>query len=438
MCGIAGIISTEQTKFNREHFNILGMLNDERGGDSCGIFIDKIFQYGIKDTKMFRIFTQCIKDYPETAKIAFLHCRKASPGYPVIIEQAQPVILAENDDIKFVLMHNGTISNAPELAKEYIPDVDIKGMSDSQIIARIIYYSGYDVLTKYKGAAVFAIIDYRENPEGKIYLWKGSSCYNEYKETSERPLFYMIHDNKFYFSSMQVSLYCIDHNTQIFNFPVNTLINIRDNKLYKVKEYDRSHLVKYTPVTTPVTNYTQGRYQFPAVDYIRYNQYTGLYMDGNDPAHGPYTVYSSGCITKTDGSYVHTVYMLYGRLIYTKEAYDLLLDTIVSYDEDVILQCMEIIDYFAYNPVKRAADFYEVDENFEYVKIVDRDWYSLFNDGLHYKIKPSGNLNIASAYPTTAMDCFKKEAKSMFFDYEVLKEDLHEYIVKKIMENAGL
>ena len=56
MCGIAGIISTEPTKFNINHFNILGTLNDERGGDSCGIFIDKKYQYGIKDTKQLTIY----------------------------------------------------------------------------------------------------------------------------------------------------------------------------------------------------------------------------------------------------------------------------------------------------------------------------------------------------------------------------------------------
>ena len=113
MCGIAGIISTEPTKFNIDHFNILGTINDERGGDSCGIFIDKKYQYGIKDTKQFRVFTRCIKDYPDTARIAILHCRKGSTGYALGVEQAQPVIIKNEDDVEFVLIHNGTITNAP-------------------------------------------------------------------------------------------------------------------------------------------------------------------------------------------------------------------------------------------------------------------------------------------------------------------------------------
>ena len=97
MCGIAGIISTEPTKFNINHFNILGTLNDERGGDSCGIFIDKKYQYGINNTKQFRVFTCCIKDYPDTARIAILHCRKGSTGYALGVGQAQPVIIKNKE-----------------------------------------------------------------------------------------------------------------------------------------------------------------------------------------------------------------------------------------------------------------------------------------------------------------------------------------------------
>ena len=40
MCGIWGIIYKEPHQLNKVLFNSLGVLNDTRGGDSCGIFID--------------------------------------------------------------------------------------------------------------------------------------------------------------------------------------------------------------------------------------------------------------------------------------------------------------------------------------------------------------------------------------------------------------
>ena len=43
-----------------------------------------------------------------------------------------------------MLLHNGTIFNYEDLAKKYIPDIDIKGMTDSQVMEQIFYYKGYD------------------------------------------------------------------------------------------------------------------------------------------------------------------------------------------------------------------------------------------------------------------------------------------------------
>lgn len=197
MCGLAGIISTEKTEFNINHFNILGTLNDERGGDSCGIFIDGKVEYGVSDRKLFRNFTTSI-NYPKSASIALLHCRKASPGYPVNLDQAQPVVIRRGNKIEFVLMHNGTILNIGELSNKYLPEPNTLGMSDSQILAEIIYEHGYDVLEEYTGCAVLIMVDYRSlTPE--VLMFKGSSCYNENKTKSERPLVYMINEGKLYF-----------------------------------------------------------------------------------------------------------------------------------------------------------------------------------------------------------------------------------------------
>lgn len=434
MCGLAGIISTEKTDFNINHFNVLGTLNDERGGDSCGIFIDKKFQHGIKEYKQFRCFTRAIKDYPEQARIALLHCRKASPGYPVNIEQAQPIIISKDDKIEYVLMHNGTIYNAPKLAKKYIPDFDTKGLSDSQIMANIMYQKGYDCLTEYEGAAVFIIVDYRNNENGEVLFWKGNSCYNEYNESHERPLFFMVRDNKFYFSSMVSSLYCIDHNSQVYIVPTNTLMWLDNNELKDVKKYDRTKLTKYT---TPVTTY-QSSFDYDKSEYITYNQYTGLYMKGNEPAHGEFTVYSSGMLTKNTGKYVYTFYFMYGRLLYSKECYEFLSKIFELFDETILDSSgFEVVDYFSYSPLKKSADFYEVDENFEYVKCINKHWYSLFTNSLHYSIL-NNHLNIGNSYTTNAIEHFTKESEIVYFNFELLEEDIVKYLIAKCCDAQSI
>ena len=94
-----------------------------------------------------------------TAKIALGHDRKASVGgitlekaHPIIIEEDVPVAEGEEPrkEIKFVMVHNGTIYDYEALAKKYIPDIDVKGMSDSQVIARILYYAGFDFTDEIK------------------------------------------------------------------------------------------------------------------------------------------------------------------------------------------------------------------------------------------------------------------------------------------------
>ena len=40
MCGLAGILRTKKAKFDYQTFCTLGIANDSRGGDSCGVFID--------------------------------------------------------------------------------------------------------------------------------------------------------------------------------------------------------------------------------------------------------------------------------------------------------------------------------------------------------------------------------------------------------------
>ena len=185
MCGLGGIINYEHKEFDYKTFCTLGIANDKRGGDSCGIFIDGKVEYGIGDKAHFEDFfwdSELLRETKE-ANIALLHDRKASVG-GISLEKAHPILIKEKvevaegeeprEEIKFVLIHNGTIHNYEDLAKKYIPNIDVKNLSDSQVIALLLYHSGFDFLAEYNGGAAFVAVDYRkETPE--VLLWRGES-----------------------------------------------------------------------------------------------------------------------------------------------------------------------------------------------------------------------------------------------------------------------
>ena len=97
MCGIFGHLTLkEKKKFDFSLFTTLGINNDSRGGDACGIFIDGQVEYGTtKKTKYFQDFFLGSKLLFDTEEfnIALGHCRKASPGIGLEPEKAQPVVL---------------------------------------------------------------------------------------------------------------------------------------------------------------------------------------------------------------------------------------------------------------------------------------------------------------------------------------------------------
>jgi len=281
MCGIFGIINKAPKKFDYQTFCTLGICNDERGGDSCGVFIDGKYEYGVDKQKLFSDFYQVseVIQNTEKAQIALGHCRKASVG--VINEKtAQPVVITENNVPVFVVVHNGTIFNYEQLAKKWIPDVDIKDMTDSQVMARIFYECGYDVLGEYNGGSAFIIVDYRSG-EPVTMAFKGHSLATSASviATEERPLFVVFDKDTVIFSSIGKFLKCGKKGRELFTVPANTLVKIKeDMKLEAVKEYDRSEL-----------------YQF--------RQYTSYanYEDWNDDAYYNRRLYGSGHYWKSGG-----------------------------------------------------------------------------------------------------------------------------------------
>lgn len=418
MCGIAGIISTTKTEFNVNDFNTLGSFNDERGGDSCGIFIDGYYEVGIGANALFRNFMNHV-EYPDEASIALLHCRKASYGYAINKDQAQPVVFEKDGKIEYVVMHNGTITNAKELANKYIPEFDTFLKSDTQIMANIFYNCGYDVLEEYTGTAVFVVVDYRKGCD--VLLFKGESCYNEPKADCERPLFMTIKDNKFYFSSTLYSLKCINNLDDVYKIPGNKLLKVKDNELYIVKEYDRKKLV----IKAAAASY------YNANDDIYFNKDKCLYINNKTNAHGAYKLYSSGYKAPDSiTSYYYNVYFFDGRCIANKTVFDFLTKMSIKYG-GLIKFCQdfpEIIDYFSFTPISfdKGYSWYDVNDDFTYSCLVDGKWYTLFINGFEYYAK-NGLVCKKYAYCTDTIKRYESFSKTSY-DFDSIEASIDKFV----------
>ena len=274
MCGIFGQINKhKQGKFNFPAFTTLGIANDSRGGDSCGIFIDGKTEYGIDNKKLFANFIETSTLLHSTKKchIALGHCRKASVG-KIDLQRAQPVVIRnDKNEVEFVVIHNGTIHNYKELAKKYIPHIDIQDMSDSQVMTQIFYHKGFDVLNEYCGGAVFVIVDYRSQ-EPVVYAFKGKSkmYYTSQTETEERPFYFTITDRSLYFSSIYTWLKPFATST-IYTLEDNVVVRICDNETYEHQRINRSNC---TQATYTYNHYTSLRNAYGYNDeYDSYNYY---------------------------------------------------------------------------------------------------------------------------------------------------------------------
>lgn len=294
MCGIAGIINKAPRAFDYATFCSLGISNDAKGGDSCGVFIDGRYEYGIGENKFFSNYFQESKLLEETEQstIALVHCRKASVG--VISEKtAQPVVIKKDGKVEFVLMHNGTIYNYEALAKKYIPDVNIIGMTDSQVMAHIFYYAGYDALNEYNGGAVFAIVDYRGKSPRTLFFRGASKRASYSKDTeAERPLYYCIDraQQELVFSSIWMYLMALRRDCITYALRTNELLEFNGTSLVTVGKYERTNMqqtkevvVKSYPLYDGVCTGFYGKYgthtEYENVDDSWYDSGTAATYD---------------------------------------------------------------------------------------------------------------------------------------------------------------
>ena len=372
MCGIFGTISRKAKPFNKRAFCTMGVRNDSRGGDSCGVFIDGFAEYGVDKQKLFIDFFRdsVLLNNTTECKVAIGHCRKASVG-KVSLETAQPVVLRnENGEVDYVLIHNGTVYNYQELAKKYIPEIDITGLTDSQVMARIFYHAGYDALDEYQGGAVFVIHDYRIN---RTLVFKGSSKKFQYSKEAEeeRPLYYCWHNGRFCFSSIFETLYAFYYEEVIYTLSPNKLISIRDNKLKLVKEYKREKVGQFKPTNAVVfvnTNKQRTIHGFdewddyadttfcPNSEWKNFRiKYDGTrYTDNaNTPLHGKYLMSAYGYVypnRTTKDSWMHEVAFFDGKMLRHPDAFELLSKKHVEAKKVITKELELLINMLDFNP----------------------------------------------------------------------------------------
>lgn len=375
MCGIFGILNKSPRPFDFSTFCMLGIENDSRGGDSCGVFIDGKYEYGVNKEKLFADFFQESELIYKTnsATIALGHCRKASVG-KISKETAQPVIIKDDlGNVKFVVIHNGTIHNYTELAKKYIPNIDITGMTDSQVMTHIFYHKGYDVLEEYNGGAVFCIVDYRGYTP-RTYLWKGASKKNEFSKDieDERPLWFVHNPLKreLVFSSLWIPLKALRKEATIFTPVENTLIEFEGTRVKVVKEYSRANCIqtkKYeTKSSSYLSGYSMGSWYggsytscFVTVDFDR-NIYTYL----GKPLHGRFLLGKYGRVYEKESvEAVYNAFFYNGVLLRSEECYKFLTklqSKLKMSDADFFKKFWNVIRYLSYDRIYNNGGFYYI------------------------------------------------------------------------------
>lgn len=424
MCGIFGIINEKEKTFDRHIFNTLGVNNDTRGGDSCGIFIDGNVEYGVDKKKLYSSFYKesLLLNNVKKTKIAIGHCRKASVG-AVSEATAQPIIIYnEKGEPDFVLMHNGTIFNYKELAKKYIPNIDITGLTDSQVMARIFYHSGYDALEEYNGGAVFVIIDYREG-EPQVMFFKGASKKTSYskEEDEERPFYFKRTKNSFYFSSIPTYLDTLIES-DLYTLNCNSLVKLVKNRLETVEIIDRSKASQSNSSTSTTVFRSESYYDKASESiygynydnyYNEYGLYGSKYLNNKDvknkslitmddnftffdsdniTLHGRFSINEMGEIVNSENK-SNSFWFWDGKLLKNEKCFEFLTKFCKEYGCDEFeLESFtpEILSYLCYYPTR--IDFLAYKFGDKYIKSLDGKEFSEFNgtlyelgdNGIHY------------------------------------------------------
>lgn len=273
MCGIYGWNGLNPKQFNKDKFNVLGIINMSRGKDSCGISINgEIYTTTTKANAEYASFIEekyhLFDNYPTILKSVIGHNRQASRGI-VSPENAHPfgfgsITLHKKYEIfEFIGCHNGTIYNDEFLAKKYNVDLhhhrnDTRVAAykiDSEVLLESLYNDPtFEALQDYNGGA--ALLWVNANKPNSIFAYHGKSPnYKHGLAVEERPLFYWKESqNSIYFSSIESALYMIGGTTETVEMlPHNAVYEITNGNIDEAVIYpiDRSNVIQSKEIIYP-------------------------------------------------------------------------------------------------------------------------------------------------------------------------------------------
>lgn len=381
MCGIYAF--SGDSKPNLAKLKILGLANMSRGRDSCGVFYNGMLTKGVGTLKCFDDFIKevIIEDVDNPDENVFIGHNRWSTVGANTVENAHPFLI----DKEQIFAHNGTIKNIDDLLLKYNVDKIAHDLQvDSKGLGLLLKMNGKSILEEYRGYAAF--INHYRKEKNTIWIFKGASRkwnYDTSPVEEERPLFYAVHKEGIYLSSLEDSL------KQIRDGEGQDPIEVEPNKLIKIigSEYavetidvyretcnigiDSKVTVTY-PKTTPIHNTNVGQHMsigtnsraYQAVNQlplrfertiepkkIDVNQETypprcfdprfvngsqqfvyywksRYYTDNNVLCHGPLFLNPDGFINEKSllGYYEH--YFWKGVMLDGKKCYDLLVEAI--------------------------------------------------------------------------------------------------------------
>jgi len=227
-CGIAAFNGKKNlTKSQKEkvynNMKILGLYNQERGGDGCGMFLNGNLYKGYsnfttkKDTTMFRNFIsdEEHKNLEYKDGSILIHSRKAAGGGVCSRENNHPFFI-DSQTNPFFIVHNGVISNIRSLATKH--ELPLNSFEvDSHGLGLLLEKVGMNILKEYDGYAALLWV-MKNNPE-EMFVYHGKYC--KYKEDKieeaieERPLYFLKSKEGIYLSSMENSLITIAAKNEI-------------------------------------------------------------------------------------------------------------------------------------------------------------------------------------------------------------------------------
>lgn len=248
-CGIWAFLGKNPKMFNPADFHILGVMNDERGGDAAGFLSGNTLMHkdGVKYNELVqRKFLKIPRKHP----VVLGHSRKSSSGGKEI-QYTQPFCVKNSSGIKGALIHNGTLYNEFELSTKYrVPDkfkyVDNTEFepNDTQILAYILLeLKDYSVLSKYEGSAALVWDDRTNNTS---YIFKGASKkYSSGKIEEERPLYTYKNKNGIWVSSIKEPLWIIakEEYPNIEEVPSNKILVVKNGVIVDTIQVSRDNVI---------------------------------------------------------------------------------------------------------------------------------------------------------------------------------------------------